>query len=73
MTHNNVVRLLTRLHCSLERHSRRDVIAADLQDQNDEQRQKRRLRYLNRFMTRTVAIILEHYGIDLDNAFAESS
>ena len=54
---------------------RRDAIAADLSDDDEPQPQRRHLSDLirehheiyNRFMTRTVPRILEHYGIDLDN------
>ena len=54
---------------------RRDAIAADLSDDDEPQPQRRHLSDLirenheiyNRFMTRTVPSILEHYGIDLDN------
>ena len=54
---------------------RRDAIAADLSDNDEPQPQRRHLSDLirenheiyNRFMTRTVPRILEHYGIDLDN------
>ena len=54
---------------------RRDAIAADLSDDDEPQPQRRHQSDLirenheiyNRFMTRTVPRILEHYGIDLDN------
>ena len=54
---------------------RRDAIAADLSDDDEPQPQRRRLSDLirenhelyNRFMTRTLPRILEHYGIDLDD------